>query len=131
MSRHLLRLLLRHLGYGESVAVRVFEPGYSGAVRCLPDAEVALCEPRKACEDNALRGKCFNGMHEIIDLPAEERVRGGLVVRHADKAEHERGCWADGEHDGEVVVFNNGEAEGGFVKGACGLGVCGGNEGDG
>lgn len=120
------------VGEREGVAVGVFEPGYGGSAGGEPDAVGFLREEAVAEELDSLPGELGYGGVDVVDFPAEdgESDGGEAVVLGADDAEHGL-RWAYAEDEGEVVVGDEGEAEGLLVEGAGGGGVGCGDEGDG
>jgi hypothetical protein len=119
------------VGEGEGVAVGVFEPGYLGSTGGRPDAVGVLLEDADAEEFDAAGGEVGDGGVDVVYLPAEDgELVGGEGLRGADDAQHGLGG-ADAEDQGEVVVGDEVQAEGGFVEGARGGCVGGGDEGDG
>ena len=64
-------------------------------------------------------------------FPAEGRKRGRGEVAHTNDAEHDPGCGADAEDEGEGVVRDQRQAEGFRVEVAGEIGVSRWDEGDG
>jgi hypothetical protein len=118
-------------GEGESVAVGVFEPGGGGASGGEPDAVGFLLEVAEAEEVDSLPGELGDGGVDVLDFPTEDgEGGGGEVAGGADDAEHGLGG-AYAEDEGERVLGDEGQGEGLLVEDAGGVGVGGGDEGDG